>query len=160
MMNFLAGNIRLLRKKIAETQTGIGLLVNKGQTTIGNWENGKSEPNIGELLILSNFFGISIDLLIKVDLSATDNPSSSVNSREERLRENKLPEYSFDRTESMVKEEEAGAALNMIFREIRSLREELRQVKTSMKKKSRPSPHKTRVTRSSRSGSGSKRHTR
>ena len=68
-MNFLGKNIRYLRRLSGETQTKLGSMFDKGQTTIGNWENSISEPNVAELLILSNFFDIPIDILIKVDLA-------------------------------------------------------------------------------------------
>ena len=71
-MNFLGKNIRLLRKQTSKTQSELASLIGKGQTTIGNWENGISEPSLDELLLLSNYFDISLDILIKVDLSQTN----------------------------------------------------------------------------------------
>src|ERR1700733_1473514 len=71
-MNFLGQNIRYLRRQYSNTQTELASLIQKGQTTIGNWENGISEPNVEELLILSNYFDISLDILIKIDLSKTN----------------------------------------------------------------------------------------
>ena len=71
-MNFLGKNIRHLRKQFAQTQSELADMMKKGQTTIGNWENGVSEPNVEELLRLSNYFATPIDLLVKVDLSLTN----------------------------------------------------------------------------------------
>jgi transcriptional regulator with XRE-family HTH domain len=68
-MHFLGKNLRHLRKQTSKTQSEIASLIQKGQTTIGNWENGISEPNLNELLIISNFFDISVDKLLKADLS-------------------------------------------------------------------------------------------
>jgi transcriptional regulator with XRE-family HTH domain len=70
-MHFLGKNLRYLRKQLSKTQSEIASLIKKGQTTIGNWENGISEPSIEELLIISNFFDIPLDVLIKIDLSET-----------------------------------------------------------------------------------------
>ena len=56
---------------MSKTQSEIASLIKKGQTTIGNWENGISEPNLDELLVISNFFDIPLDTLIKVDLAET-----------------------------------------------------------------------------------------
>ncbi|SHJ87522.1 Transcriptional regulator, contains XRE-family HTH domain [Hathewaya proteolytica DSM 3090] len=36
--------------------------------TISNWENGKNYPDINSLVLLSNLFGISLDILVKGDL--------------------------------------------------------------------------------------------
>jgi len=68
-MHFLGKNLRHLRKQNSKTQSEVASLIQKGQTTIGNWENGISEPNLNELLIISNYFDISVDKLLKADLS-------------------------------------------------------------------------------------------
>ena len=68
-MHFLGKNLRYLRKQSSKTQSEIASLIQKGQTTIGNWENGISEPNLNELLIISNYFDIPVDKLLKTDLS-------------------------------------------------------------------------------------------
>jgi transcriptional regulator with XRE-family HTH domain len=75
-MHFLGKNLRYLRRQSAKTQSEIASLIQKGQTTIGNWENGISEPSLNELLIISNYFDISIDLLLKTDLSVRQAPDS------------------------------------------------------------------------------------
>lgn len=36
--------------------------------TISNWENGKNYPDINSLVLLSTFFGVSLDILVKGDL--------------------------------------------------------------------------------------------
>ncbi|HEY4064387.1 MAG TPA: helix-turn-helix transcriptional regulator [Puia sp.] len=71
-MNFLGKNIRHIRKQLSKTQSEIASLLKKGQTTIGNWENGISEPSLEELVILSNYFDISLDTLIKTDLAGAN----------------------------------------------------------------------------------------
>ncbi len=132
-MNYLAKNIRLLRKNGSKTQEGIGLLVDKGQTTIGNWENGKSEPNIEELLIISNFFDISIDLLLKVDLARTNYLYPDL-TKEEDLppsKENTV-KYSHNEWESLVNEYDERI-LSHILLEVRSLRQEFNQSRTDRK---------------------------
>jgi transcriptional regulator with XRE-family HTH domain len=100
-MHYLGKNLRHLRKQLSKTQSEIAKLIKKGQTTIGNWENGISEPNIDELLIISNFFDIPIDALLRTDLSeahahyrqagtpvpydASAEPSSFVRDRDDKL---------------------------------------------------------------------------
>ena|ERR1700744_5065865 len=114
-MNFLGKNIRYLRKHSSKTQSEIASLIKKGQTTIGNWENGISEPNVEELLILSNFFDIPLDVLIKVDLTeaASGQSVSKVGN---------LVAYDHSSDDgSYVKEDR----MNYVLQEIRSLREEL-----------------------------------
>src|ERR1700733_2274650 len=75
-MHFLGKNLRHLRKQSSRTQSEIASLIQKGQTTIGNWENGISEPSLNELLIISNYFDIPLDTLLKTDLSETLSPDT------------------------------------------------------------------------------------
>ncbi|MEJ7737425.1 MAG: helix-turn-helix transcriptional regulator [Chitinophagaceae bacterium] len=70
-MHFLGKNLKYLRKKLGKTQPEIASLVNKGSTTVSNWENGESEPSLSELMIISNFFGVPIDALLNKDLTTT-----------------------------------------------------------------------------------------
>lgn len=75
-MHFLGKNLRHLRKQSSKTQSEIASLIQKGQTTIGNWENGISEPSLNELLIISNYFDIPVDTLLKIDLAEAQIPVS------------------------------------------------------------------------------------
>ena len=68
MSIYLGSNLRYLRKKNAVNQSDIASLLNKGATTIGNWENGISEPNIIELNTLTGYFEVSLDDLINTDM--------------------------------------------------------------------------------------------
>ena len=72
-MHYLGKNLRYLRKQLSKTQSEIASLIKKGQTTIGNWENGISEPNLDELIVISNFFDIPLDPLVKTDLAEVHN---------------------------------------------------------------------------------------
>jgi transcriptional regulator with XRE-family HTH domain len=70
-MNNFAKNLYHLRKSKNITQHQLAQKMQKANTTIGNWENGLSQPNIEELLILSNIFGISLQDLVETDLNKT-----------------------------------------------------------------------------------------
>lgn len=111
-MHYLGKNIRYLRKQLSKTQSEIASLIKKGQTTIGNWENGISEPNLEELLILSNFFDIPLDSLIKVDLTESNAPHRGIAG----MHYNAAPEPSL-----LVREDQ----LTYVLQEIKSLREEM-----------------------------------
>jgi len=73
MQTFIATNIKYLRTKKGITQEQLAKVCNKGNTAIGNWEKGIREPNAVDLANLANFFGVSIDDLIKKDLRFNDN---------------------------------------------------------------------------------------
>ncbi|MEJ7821968.1 MAG: helix-turn-helix transcriptional regulator [Chitinophagaceae bacterium] len=66
--NFLGSNLIYLRAKHGKTQSDIGLQVDKGHTTIGNWENGKNLPSANDVYTLSQYFDIIADDLMFKDL--------------------------------------------------------------------------------------------
>ena len=50
------------------SQQDIGNKVNMSKMAISHWESGHSEPSIAQLILLSEFFGVSVDYLIgKID---------------------------------------------------------------------------------------------
>jgi transcriptional regulator with XRE-family HTH domain len=68
MENFFSNNIRLLRKKKDMSQ---GTLAGKLKTTrssVNNYENGVLPP-VNVILLISEYFGISIDTLLLVDMT-------------------------------------------------------------------------------------------
>ena len=46
------------------TQQELGKLVNTSKMAISHWEKGHSEPSIAQLIILSDYFEVSVDYLI------------------------------------------------------------------------------------------------
>ncbi len=112
-MHYLGKNMRYLRKQLSKTQSEIASLIKKGQTTIGNWENGISEPNLDELLIISNFFDIQLDLLVKVDLAEANSP-------------HRHGTQAYDHTsDPLLTVKERDDKLTYVLQEIKSLREEM-----------------------------------
>lgn len=65
---FFGKNLKFLRKKMAVSQSHIGLQVGRKHTSIGNWENDYNEPNLKEISILAHFFGITIDEFLNKNL--------------------------------------------------------------------------------------------
>ena len=60
----LGTNLRFLRKKSGKTQDVLSSEVGIGRTTIANYEAGISEPNIETLIMFSNLYGVSLDVLM------------------------------------------------------------------------------------------------
>lgn len=114
-MHYLGKNIRYLRKQLSKTQSEIASLIDKGQTTIGNWENGISEPSLDELLVLSNFFDIPLDALIKIDLAEVNSPHWQGGA----------PGLSYDHSPEPLSVVRREDRLTYVLREIKSLREEM-----------------------------------
>jgi transcriptional regulator with XRE-family HTH domain len=125
-MHLLGKNIRYLRKQSSKTQSEIASLIQKGQTTIGNWENGISEPSLSELLIISNYFDISVDTLLKIDLAA-DYPHPGLKRRRA------TPSYEHSATELPEAREEADG-LSFVLQEIRDIRTELAELHSRLPK--------------------------
>jgi|GEM_PF-2532747 len=71
MKHHFASNLRYLRKRKGVTQTEIAILVEKAHTTIGNWEKRIAQPSIEELVIIADFFQITLDHMIIDDLALT-----------------------------------------------------------------------------------------
>ncbi len=63
-------NIKLLRKRRGRTQDEVANFLNMKRSTLSGYENNIAEPGIGNLIVFSDYFNISIDTLVKIDLSA------------------------------------------------------------------------------------------
>ncbi len=46
------------------SQIELGKLVNMSKMAISHWESGHSEPSISQLILLSNYFNVSVDYLV------------------------------------------------------------------------------------------------
>jgi len=123
-MHYLGKNLRYLRKQLSKTQSEIASLIKKGQTTIGNWENGISEPNLDELLVISNFFDIPLDPLVKVDLAEVNSTQRSAAG---------VSPYDHTPDPSPLVREKDDK-LSFVLQEIQSLREEMEKIHARLNK--------------------------
>jgi transcriptional regulator with XRE-family HTH domain len=69
---YLAKNIRFLRQHIGMTQEALAGKLGIQRTMISAYEDGRSEPKLSSLTILSNVFGVTVDGLMMQDLSSGD----------------------------------------------------------------------------------------
>jgi DNA-binding XRE family transcriptional regulator len=69
MQSKIRSNIKALRTSKAMTQTELALAIDTKRATLGAWEEGRSEPKLNMVIAIANFFQISIDDLLKVDLT-------------------------------------------------------------------------------------------
>jgi transcriptional regulator with XRE-family HTH domain len=67
-VNFFSQNLKFLIKRYATTQEELASYVNKKQTSISNWINENSQPDVDDLVKIHHFFGVSIDALVFTDL--------------------------------------------------------------------------------------------
>lgn len=63
-MNSFKQILRRLRKESNLTQGQLGEKLDYGYTAISNYESGRNEPSINDLIKLSRIFNVSIDYLV------------------------------------------------------------------------------------------------
>jgi transcriptional regulator with XRE-family HTH domain len=66
---YFTSNIRILRKRKGRTQDEAAIALNLKRSTLSGYENGIAQPGIEILVSFSKYFNISIDTLLKVDIS-------------------------------------------------------------------------------------------
>lgn len=62
--------LKLLRKQKHMSQLSLAMKLNTTQISISRYETGKREPDLKTLILIADFFDVSIDYL----LERTDNP--------------------------------------------------------------------------------------
>ena len=60
MANF-SERLRELRRKRGITQTALAEIIDVGQDSISIYEKGRNYPEVRRLLILADYFGVSLD---------------------------------------------------------------------------------------------------
>ena len=136
-MNFFPKNLRYLRRKLGQNQAQLSSLVNKKQNTIGNWENAVSEPGIRELSIIAQYFGVSLEALVSVDLEHLDQADESKKVTGNETTAVKR-EYKLEETSNTLVSEESQDQFWVVVRELRRISEKLDSIQTQLNAKERP----------------------
>lgn len=121
--NHLPANLLYLRKKKGLLQEDMQLRVGIQRTTWSNYENGITDPSVADLVIFSNFFGISLDDLITADLAAHDA------HEQPGKRKPKRKPYPIDTDTTFLLQDSGQDAIVIILRELKKLREEVNELK-------------------------------
>lgn len=66
---YFASNIKILRKRRGRTQDEVAIALNLKRSTLSGYENGIAQPGIEILITFSGYFNVSIDTLLKMDIS-------------------------------------------------------------------------------------------
>ncbi len=66
---YFTSNIKILRKRRGRTQDEVAFALNLKRSTLSGYENGVAQPGIDVLISFSGYFNVSIDTLLKIDLS-------------------------------------------------------------------------------------------
>ena len=59
--------LKALRKEFNMQQRDLGRILNYGSTAISNYESGRNEPSIGDLVKIAECFNVSLDYLLCVN---------------------------------------------------------------------------------------------
>lgn len=81
-MDNLANNLIILRKRNNFTQNDIAEKVYVSRQAVSKWERGESVPDIQTLRALSDIYGVSIDDIIKRELSLTETFPATLNDNQ------------------------------------------------------------------------------
>lgn len=68
-MTYFSSNIKLLRKRRGRTQDDVAFSLEMKRPTLSGYENGVAQPGLEALVAFSRYFNVSIDTLVKTDLS-------------------------------------------------------------------------------------------
>lgn len=79
-MNF-GENLQKLRKEKNISQEQLAEELQVSRQTVGKWENGVTYPETECLIQISNFFGVSIDILLKGTVTDSKTMESASNNR-------------------------------------------------------------------------------
>ncbi len=66
---FFSQNIKLLRKRKGRTQDDVSFALQMKRSTLSGYENQVAKPGIETLLLFADYFGVSLDTLVRIDLS-------------------------------------------------------------------------------------------
>jgi transcriptional regulator with XRE-family HTH domain len=68
-MSYFGPNIKLLRRRRGRTQEDMAFTLDMKRPTLSGYENGVAQPGLDALVAFSRYFNVSIDTLVKTDLS-------------------------------------------------------------------------------------------
>ena len=66
---YFTSNIKFLRKRRGRTQDEVAAALNLKRSTLSGYENGVAQPGIDILVSFSKYFNMSIDTLLKIDMT-------------------------------------------------------------------------------------------
>ncbi len=66
-----SGNIKLLRKRRGRTQDDVAQALDMKRSTLSGYENKVAKPSAEVLIAFADYYGVSVDTLLRVDLAKT-----------------------------------------------------------------------------------------
>ncbi len=130
IFNYLPKNLGYLRRKKGLRQQEMQLPLGFTRSTWSNYENGKTNPSVNDLILISKFFGITLDELIGHDLEA--NAPATDNSVMKRTR-GKRKLYPVNNAATYA--HDASPEYTLLWQEFRKLRADVDTLKRMVNKK-------------------------
>lgn len=81
-MTYFDKNLKLLMKKTGKNQDDIAQIVNVNRTSVSNWVNRRSSPDLNKIDEIANIFNIEASDLVYKDLTTA--PDMTINIRANR----------------------------------------------------------------------------
>ena len=72
LMSFIGKNIKKIRTVKKINQVDFAELFGLARASVGSYEEGRAEPKVDTIIAIANHFGISIDLLLKKELTVNE----------------------------------------------------------------------------------------
>ncbi|MCW3120198.1 MAG: hypothetical protein JWM28_4280 [Chitinophagaceae bacterium] len=144
-MIFFHVNLKYVCKVFGLTQEILALYMKKTQTTIGNWQSGKSQPSLKELLILCNYFAVDLTTLVAIDIEKENligeeniknfnaKASRKINLKDKIIKGSVPVNYDYRIPESQVSDEDRTTNW-VVLNELRNLSQKIDQVKIAIDK--------------------------
>ncbi len=136
MSLFFPKNLRYLRKKKQQKQSEVSIKVKKKHNTVGNWENGVSEPNLSELLTLSDYFEVSADEFLRFDLEKEASLNNSDLSQLKNFNKNKKrKKYAINDEIGTIANDSGENQFRIVLHELQKINEKLESIRGSIESK-------------------------
>ena len=98
-MSQFAKNLKELRRYRKINQTKLSNYLGYGYTAIANYESGRNEPSIDDLIKIADYFGVTVDFLVGIE--EEQKKGKGLNIDEAELL-NRYRRHSNDGRESMI----------------------------------------------------------
>ena len=78
-MNYISSNLKHLRTSNNLTQDDIAKIVNKSRVLVSQWESDAREITTEDIIKISDYFNVPMDILVGKDLRISDNTFDETN---------------------------------------------------------------------------------
>lgn len=77
LRKIIAENISSLRTSASMTQAGLAEILNYTDKAVSKWERGEAIPDVTVLKEIADYFGVTVDYLLRADHTGEENPSAA-----------------------------------------------------------------------------------